>query len=75
MWSKKFWQDTTERMVRAAAASSVAFITGGKFVLDLKTNWVAVLSAAGVAALVSLILSLAGGSGVSGKPGDPSLVK
>lgn len=75
MWTKKFWLDTSERMIRAASAGAVAFVTGGKFVLDLKTNWLAVLSAAGVAALVSLIFSLAGGSGVSGKSGDPSLVK
>ena len=75
MWTKKFWKDTIERMIRAAASSGVAFFTGSKVIMDLKTNWIALVGVMGTAALDSLFMSLAGGSGMVGNPGDPSLVK
>jgi r1t holin len=79
MWTLAFWKDTTERMLRAASAGVVAYFGTTQFVLSLHgTNWVGVGIAAALAAGTSLILSLAGSTGlgtISSTKGNPSFIK
>lgn len=74
MWTKKFWQDTLERVIRGAAVTlgGVLFVNGS---LNTHLDWVAMGTAALAGAIGALVLSLAGGMGVGGTKGDPSLIK
>jgi hypothetical protein len=61
MWTKKFWKAAAERMVRAGAASTLSFWVVGDGIFNAAhADWG---NAGGIfagAALVSLLLSLAG---------------
>lgn len=71
MSARVFWKDTLERALRTAAQAELALLVAdGTGLLD--TDWWAGLSAAGMAALLSLLTSL--GSGVSNPDGTASLV-
>lgn len=69
MWTLAFWKATAERAVKTFAQSLLAVMAADGFGL-LNADWVARLSAAGMAAVLSVLSSLAS-SGVNG-PG-PSL--
>ena len=71
MRSKKFWADAAERAVRTFAQALVAALTAG-FVFTDAAAWGAALLTAAIAALVSLLTSVAA-SGV-GDPSSPSLL-
>lgn len=61
-----FWLDAAERMIGAGASSSLAAIgTGAIGILDVA--WGGVASIAGLAAVVSLLVSI-----VAGATGDPA---
>ncbi|MEU1731380.1 holin [Streptosporangium sp. NPDC020145] len=60
-----YWADTIERMVRAASSSALATLGVGQLGL-LDVDWAAVASVAGMAAVVSMLTSVAAGS-----TGDP----
>ncbi|MFI9552662.1 holin [Nonomuraea endophytica] len=61
-----FWMDTSERMVRAAASSALATITAD-MVGILDVPWGTIASVAGLASVVSLLVSIVAGTG-----GDPA---
>lgn len=70
LWSATFWRAVTERTVKAFATSLVALLTAdGTGLID--SAWGPRLSAAGMAALLSLLISI--GSGALSN-GSPSLV-
>jgi r1t holin len=71
MLTATWWRDALERAVRTAAQALVAILgTGATDVLDV--DWPAALSAAGLAALASLLTSVVA-SGV-GTPGTAALL-
>jgi len=69
MWTGAFWKAAFERAVKTFAQALVAVMTADGFGL-LDADWPARLSAAGMAAVLSLLSSLA--SAGAGNPG-PSL--
>lgn len=69
MWTLAFWKAASERAVKTFAQALVAVMTADGFGL-LDADWPARLSAAGLAALLSLLTSI--GSAGAGNPG-PSL--
>lgn len=72
IWSKRFWQDLTERAIRAAAGSLVGlWVTGAGFSL-FSIDWKASLGVAGAAAVFSVVSSLFGSR--IGDKGTPSLL-
>lgn len=57
MFSRSFWEYSTERAVKTFAQSALAFLgagTAGLFAID----WAALVSVAGLAALLSLLTSV-----------------
>ncbi|MEU1879288.1 holin [Streptosporangium sp. NPDC020072] len=60
-----YWADTVERMIRAAASSALAALTARQAGL-FDVAWTAVVSVAGMAAVVSMLTSVAAGT-----TGDP----
>jgi len=69
---RTFWVGVIERAVRTVAG--VLLTTWGMTTLDVRTvDWATSLSIAAGAALVSLVLSVAGGN-LSGPAGSASLV-
>lgn len=69
MWTAAFWKAAAERAVKTFAQALVAVMTAdGLGMLD--ADWTARLSAAGMAAVLSLLSSV--GSAGAGNPG-PSL--
>lgn len=71
MWTATFWRQTTERAVKTAAQAALAFFVVGQTDL-LAVDWTVVASGAGVAAIASVLTSLA--SAPFGPEGSPSLV-
>lgn len=70
MWSASFWVDVVERAVKTFAQAAVAVLgADASGVLDV--DFVAVLSVAGLAALVSVATSI--GSAPLSNPGTASL--
>lgn len=69
--SKTFWADTVERSVKTFAQAAVAILTSGAIGL-LNVDWVTLVSVSGLAALVSVLTSIASGS--TGKTDSASLV-
>jgi hypothetical protein len=69
MWSGAFWKAAFERAVKTFAQALVAVMTADGFGL-LDANWTARLSAAGMAAVLSLLASI-GSAGVGNS--GPSL--
>ncbi len=58
MFTLEFWKDALERAIRTAAQALVAsWATGMTGVLDV--NWIQAASVAGLAALTSVLMSLA----------------
>lgn len=71
MWTKHFWLSTLERMVKTFAQSLAAILVAdGGGLLDI--GWPAALSTAGMAAVISVLMSM--GSSAVGPDGSPSLV-
>ena len=59
MWTLSFWKDAVERAVRTVAGAEAAALTAaGAGLID--ANWAGSLSMAGMAGLLSLLLSVAG---------------
>lgn len=71
MRTARFWADAAERAVRTFAQALVAALTAG-FVFTDGAAWGAALLTAAIAALVSLLTSVAA-SGV-GDPDSPSML-
>jgi hypothetical protein len=69
MWTRAFWKATAERAVKTFAQALLAVMTADGFGL-LDADWPARLSAAGLAAVLSLLTSI--GSAGAGNSG-PSL--
>lgn len=71
MWSKTFWKDLAERGLKTFAQVLVATLTAaGTGLLD--TDWGSALAVAGMAAVLSVVTSLA--SNVLNPDGTASLV-
>lgn len=71
MWTIAFWKDAVERAVRTVAQAWVAvLVAAGTGLLD--TDWLAGLSMAGMAGLLSLLTSL-GGEALINPSGTASL--
>jgi r1t holin len=71
MWSKGFWKDAVERAIRTTAQVIVALAAAaGTGLLD--TDWLATLSAAGMAGVLSVLTSIA--AGVSLNDGTASTI-
>lgn len=64
--SKVFWVDVVERAVKTFAQAAVAVLTSGVFGL-LDVDWLTLVSVAGLAALVSVLTSVASGSVTKGE--------
>lgn len=58
IWTKAFWRATTERAVRAGAWALSATLTGGALSI-VEAPWRGALGVAGMAALLSVLASLA----------------
>lgn len=58
MWTKRFWQQTTERVIKTFAQAAIAMMTGEGLGL-YNTDWGNVFSVAGLAAVISLFTSIA----------------
>lgn len=72
MWTLGFWKESLERAVKTAAQAAVAFfVVGETGVADV--DWQTVGGVAVIAALVSVLTSLA--SAPFGQPDSPSLVR
>lgn len=71
MFTKSFWKQTAERSVKTFAQAAVALLTGDGLGL-LNVDWGATASVAGLAALVSLLTSVA--TSAVGEPNSPSAV-
>ena len=72
MFTLEFWKDALERAIRTAAQALVAsWATGMTGVLDV--NWIQAASVAGLAALTSVLMSLAATS--RGNPDTASMLK
>lgn len=72
MWTKTFWAQSTERMIKTFAQAAIALLSGnGLGLLDI--NWKHVASVAGLAAVVSLLTSI--GSYPFTKGSTPDLTK
>jgi hypothetical protein len=70
IWTSTFWKAAAERAVKTFAQAEVALLVAdGTGILD--TDWTASLSAAGMAALISLLTSV--GSDVVTSGEGPSL--
>ena len=69
--SRRFLSSLVERAVKTFAQALVAILTAGATDL-LSVGWLAALSTAGMAALVSVLTSIA--SSAWGDPESPSLV-
>ncbi|QWY81844.1 holin [Microbacterium phage Honk] len=54
-----FWIDTAERVITSAAGGALAVATAAPFALGEPASWQALATAAGVAALVSLLKAVA----------------
>jgi len=65
MWTKKFWQDTLERVIATAAQSAVAAI--GTTAVIQSVDWRVVGGTAATAALLSLLKAL-----YASRRGDPT---
>lgn len=71
MWTSDFWKRAAERAIRTFAQALLGALTAGLVVTD-SAQWTAALIAAAVAALASVLMSLAGSA--VGDPSDPSLL-
>ena len=71
LFSGKFWIATAERAVRSFAASLASLLTAGGTGL-LETSWAEKFSVAGMAALVTVLLAIGGGT--FGKGDGPSFI-
>lgn len=60
MWTRKFWQDTVERVIRTAAAVAAASISTTALIQDV--DWAVVGGVTGLASLGTLLLALAAGT-------------
>ena len=68
---RKFWIDTIERAVKTAAQAAIAVIGTSTLLGDI--DWAVILSTIGVAALLSLLTSIAS-NGITGNH-SASLIK
>lgn len=71
LFTAKFWIATAERAIRSFAASLASLLTASGTGL-LETSWAEKLSVAGMAALVSVLLAIGGGT--FGKGDGPSFI-
>lgn len=69
--TKLFWADALERSIKTFAQAAVALLTAGAAGL-LAVDWVQLLSVSGLAAVVSILTSIA--SGQVGDSDSASLV-
>lgn len=58
MWTLDFWLDTLERAIKTFAQAMIAGLTAGVTGL-LEVQWLTVLSVSALAALVSILTSIA----------------
>lgn len=58
LFSKKWWKAAGVRAIKTFAQAAVGALAGSVFIHEV--NWLAVLSASGLAAVLSLLTSLAG---------------
>ena len=65
LFSQDFWVYAFERMVKTVAQAAVAVITGEAFGLFDGTAWMNVLSIAGMAGIVSVLMSLTSYSAIN----------
>jgi hypothetical protein len=71
LFSRKFWIATLERAIRSFAASLASLLTaGGTGILD--TNWGEKFSVAAMAAVVTVLFAIGGGT--VGKGDGPSFI-
>lgn len=58
MWSKDYWKDLSERAFRTFAQALVGAMSAGAVITLHQVDWPYAFSAAGFAALVSVLMSL-----------------
>lgn len=64
MLTKQFWTDALERAVRTFAQVILSLVTVDGATTELQANWTGILVSAGVAAALSLLMSVvASGTG------------
>ena len=72
MWHRAFWKDSAERAIKTFAQTAVSFLVIGTTGV-LEVDWEQIISVSGVAALASILTSIA--SDRVGTKGTASLVK
>jgi hypothetical protein len=70
MFKKSFWKGATERAIKTFAQTAVAVLTADTVVGLLDVNAVELLSVAGLAAVVSVLTSVANPDFVAGHVAD-----
>lgn len=70
MFKKAFWKGATERAIKTFAQTAVAVLTADTVVGLLDVNAVELLSVAGLAAVVSVLTSVANPDFVAGHVAD-----
>lgn len=73
MFTALFWKQALERAIKMFAGSAIGLLTGDNVFGVLSVNWGDVFSVAALAALVSVLMSVAS-SGAGAAKGSPSLV-
>ncbi|HEX5543669.1 MAG TPA: holin [Micromonospora sp.] len=72
MWTRNFWRQALERLVKTFAQAALALVSGdGLDILDV--DWRSVVGVSTLAALASVLTSIA--TADMGEPGDPSAVR
>jgi hypothetical protein len=70
MFKKSFWKGATERAIKTFAQTAVAVLTADSVVGLLDVNAVELVSVAGLAAIVSVLTSVANPDFVAGHVAD-----
>ena len=72
LWTKKYWADVAERAVRTFAQALVAMWEVGQLTDLADVDWVTSASVAGMAALLSVLMSV--GAGLMPAKGNASFL-
>lgn len=68
MWTKLFWKDAAERAVKTFAQTLVSLLTAAGLTSVLAVDWTLFIGTAALAALISVLTSVASAVGTGDTP-------